>query len=74
MEQDMMFEPSADLAKSALIDADGYAALYQKSIANPDQFWASMASVLTGSSPIARLATYPMMPRIYISNGMLMAP
>ena len=40
MEQDMIFEPSADLAKSALIDANGYAALYQDSIANPDQFWA----------------------------------
>ena len=40
MEQDMIFEPSADLAKSALVDADGYAALYQESIANPDQFWA----------------------------------
>ena len=40
MEQDMIFEPNADLAKSALIDADGYAALYQESIANPDQFWA----------------------------------
>ena len=39
MKQDMIFEPSADLAKSALIDADGYAALYQESIANPDQFW-----------------------------------
>ena len=40
MEQDMIFEPSADLAKSALINADDYAALYQESIANPDQFWA----------------------------------
>ena len=40
MEQDMIFEPSADLAKSALIDANGYAALYQDSIANTDQLLA----------------------------------
>ena len=73
MEQDIIFEPSADLAKSALIDANGYAALYQDSIANPDQFWAEHGKRMTGSSPIARSATYLMTPKIYISNGMLTA-
>ncbi|MDA9641674.1 AMP-binding protein, partial [Alphaproteobacteria bacterium] len=56
MEQDMIFEPSADLAKSALIDADGYAALYQESIANPDQFWAEHGKRIDWIKPYRQIS------------------
>ena len=56
MEQDMIFEPSADLAKSALIDADGYAALYQESIANPDQFWAKHGERIDWIKPYSQIS------------------
>ena len=56
MEQDMIFEPSADLAKSALIDANGYAALYQDSIANPDQFWAEHGKRIDWIKPFSQIS------------------
>ncbi len=56
MEQDMTFEPSADLAKSALIDANGYAALYQDSIANPDQFWAEHGKRIDWIKPYSQIS------------------
>ena len=56
MEQDMIFEPSADLAKSALIDANGYAALYQDSIANPDQFWAEHGKRIDWIKPYSQIS------------------
>ena len=56
MEQDMIFEPSADLAKSALIDANGYAALYQESIANPDQFWAEHGERIDWIKPYSQIS------------------
>ncbi|MDC3192969.1 acetate--CoA ligase [Alphaproteobacteria bacterium] len=56
MEQDMIFEPSADLAKSALIDANDYAALYQDSIANPDQFWAEHGKRIDWIKPYSQIS------------------
>ena len=56
MEQDMIFEPSADLAKSALIDANGYATLYQDSIANPDQFWAEHGKRIDWIKPYSQIS------------------
>ena len=56
MEQDMIFEPSADLAKSALIDANGYAALYQDSITNPDQFWAEHGKRIDWIKPYSQIS------------------
>ena len=56
MKQDMIFEPNADLAKSALIDADGYAALYQESIANPDQFWAKHGERIEWIKPYSQIS------------------
>ena len=56
MEQDMIFEPSADWAKSALIDANGYAALYQDSIANPDQFWAEHGKRIDWIKPYSQIS------------------
>ena len=56
MEQDMIFEPSADLAKSALIDAYCYAALYQDSIANPDQFWAEHGKRIDWIKPYSQIS------------------
>ena len=56
MEQDMIFEPSADLAKSALIDANGYAALYQDSIADPDQFWAEHGKRIDWIKPYSQIS------------------
>ena len=40
MDQTSIFQPNADLAKSAHIDAKTYEMLYATSINNPDQFWA----------------------------------
>ena len=56
MEQDMIFKPSAALAKSALIDANGYAALYQDSIANPDQFWAEHGKRIDWIKPYSQIS------------------
>ena len=56
MEQGMIFEPSADLAKSALIDANGYAALYKDSIANPDQFWAEHGKRIDWIKPYSQIS------------------
>ena len=56
MEQDIIFEPSADLAKSALIDANGYAALYQDSIANTDQFWAEHGKRIDWIKPYSQIS------------------
>ena len=56
MEQGMIYEPSADLAKSALIDANGYAALYQDSIANPDQFWAEHGKRIDWIKPYSQIS------------------
>ena len=56
MEQDMIFEPSADLAKSALIDANGYAALYRDSISNPDQFWAEHGKRIDWIKPYSQIS------------------
>ena len=56
MEQDMIFEPSADLAKSALIDANGYAALYRDSISNPDQFWAEHGKRIDWIKPFSQIS------------------
>ena len=56
MEQDMIFKPSADLAKSALIDANGYATLYQDSIANPDQFWAEHGKRIDWIKPYSQIS------------------
>ena len=56
MEQDMIFKPSVDLAKSALIDANGYAALYRDSIANPDQFWAEHGKRIDWIKPYSQIS------------------
>ncbi|MDC1407465.1 acetate--CoA ligase [Candidatus Puniceispirillum sp.] len=56
MKQDMIFEPSANLAKSALIDANGYATLYQDSIANPDQFWAEHGKRIEWIKPYSQIS------------------
>jgi len=45
-----------DLAKSALIDANGYAALYQDSIANPDQFWAEHGKRIDWIKPYSQIS------------------
>jgi len=34
-----LFPPTPDRAKSALIDNDGYQAMYKRSIEDPDGFW-----------------------------------
>jgi acetyl-CoA synthetase len=44
------------LAKSALIDANGYAALYQDSIANPDQFWAEHGKRIDWIKPYSQIS------------------
>ena len=44
------------MAKSALIDANGYAALYQDSIANPDQFWAEHGKRIDWIKPYSQIS------------------
>ena len=56
MEQDMIFEPSVELKKSALIDANGYAALYQDSIVNSDQFWAEHGKRIDWIKPYSQIS------------------
>ena len=40
MSDDLIFEPSEELQKSALINTSDYEKLYQQSISDPQQFWA----------------------------------
>jgi len=56
MDHDTIFEPSADLAKSAHIDANGYAALYAESIANPDKFWAEQGKRINWIKPYSQIS------------------
>ena len=56
MDQITIFQPNADLAKSAHIDAKTYEKLYAASIANPDQFWGEQGQRLDWIKPYSQIS------------------
>ena len=56
MSQDVVFEPSKALAKNAHIDNEGYKALYEKSLADPDAFWAEQGQRIDWMKPYSQIS------------------
>ena len=56
MSEDSIFAPSAELAKSAKIDEAGYHALYEKSLADPDAFWAEQGKRIDWIKPYTEIS------------------
>ncbi len=56
MSQDVIFEPSKALTKSAHIDNEGYKALYEKSLADPDAFWAEQGQRIDWVRPYSQIS------------------
>ena len=56
MDQTTIFQPNADLTKSAHVDAKTYEKLYAASIANPDQFWAEQGQRLDWIKPYSQIS------------------
>ena len=73
MSEDQVFPVPADVAKTALINNDQYNEMYQRSIEDPEGFWAEHASALNGSNPIAKSKTHLMRPTPCISAGIMTA-
>ncbi len=56
MSQDVVFEPSEALAKDAHIDNEKYKLLYEKSIADPDSFWAEQGQRIDWITPYNQIS------------------
>ncbi len=56
MDQTAIFQPSADLAISAHINAKNYKELYTESIANPDKFWAEQGLRIDWIKPYSQIS------------------
>ena len=56
MDQTSIFQPNADLAKSAHIDAKTYEMLYAASINSPDQFWAEQGQRIDWIKPYTQVS------------------
>ena len=56
MSQDVVFEPSKALAKDAHIDNEGYKVLYEKSLADPDAFWAKQGQRIDWMKPYSEIS------------------
>ena len=56
MDQFTIFQPSADIEKSAHIDAKTYETLYAASIANPEQFWAEQGRRIDWMKPYSQIS------------------
>ena len=56
MSQNVVFEPSKALAKDAHIDHEGYKALYEKSLADPDAFWAEQGQRVDWMTPYTQIS------------------
>ncbi len=50
-----LFPPPTEFAKTALIDAAGYDALYARSLAEPEAFWDEQAAALDWISPFTKV-------------------
>lgn len=53
---DTTYAPSMDFAKSAHVDAQGYADMYAASMADPDAFWAEQAKRLDWIKPFTKVS------------------
>jgi acetyl-CoA synthetase len=56
MTQDRLFAPRKETVANALIDADGYAAMYAGSIADPDAFWARHGKRIDWIEPYSQIS------------------
>ncbi len=56
MSQNVVFEPSKALARNAHIDNEGYEALYEKSLADPDAFWAEQGQRIDWMKPYSQIS------------------
>ena len=56
MTQDRLFVPGKENVETALIDADGYQAMYAESIADPDAFWAEHGKRIDWIKPYSQIS------------------
>ncbi len=56
MTQDRLFAPGKETVENALIDNDGYKAMYAESIADPDAFWAEHGKRIDWIRPYSRIS------------------
>ena len=56
MTQDRLFAPSESTVAAALIDNDGYEAMYADSIADPDAFWAEHGKRIDWITPYSQVS------------------
>ena len=56
MTQDRLFAPGKETVENALIDDDGYKAMYAESIADPDAFWAEHGKRIDWIRPYSRIS------------------
>ena len=56
MTQDRLFAPGKETVENALIDDDGYKAMYAESIADPDAFWAEHGKRIDWIRPYGRIS------------------
>ena len=65
-----IYDIPADVAQRAWIDENKYRAMYERSVEDPDGFWAEQAKeFVTWSKPWKKVPTGASMPGISISNG-----
>ena len=56
MTEDRLFAPDRETAANALIDADGYKAMYAESLADPDAFWAKHGKRIDWIKPYSQIS------------------
>ncbi|MEL0304401.1 MAG: acetate--CoA ligase, partial [Rhodobiaceae bacterium] len=56
MTEDRLFAPGRETVENALIDDDGYTAMYAESIADPDAFWARHGKRIDWIRPYSRIS------------------
>jgi acetyl-CoA synthetase len=56
MTQDRLFAPGKETVENALIDDDGYKAMYAESITDPDAFWAEHGKRIDWIRPYGRIS------------------
>ena len=56
MNQNTIFQPNMEMAKSAHIDAKTYEKIYAASIDNPDQFWAEQGQRIDWMKPYSMIS------------------
>jgi len=56
MTEDRLFAPGKEIVDAALIDEDGYKAMYAQSIADPDAFWAEHGKRIDWIKPYSQIS------------------